>query len=165
MDASELLRRITVPTPCPMDWNLMRGDDRMRFCDSCSKHVYNLSAMTASQIGELIRDQEGNSFCGRFYKRPDGSLVTSECPQTEPPRTRRRLQLRLSSIMSLVAMMATMLGFIKMVAKDEGSSAQQLSPPQPTPNRFSTPPPGQAFVGKVKRPQSYLPIQNACDGQ
>ena len=44
----ELLNQINIPTPCPMDWDGMSGNDRMRFCDFCGKHVYNFAAMTSN---------------------------------------------------------------------------------------------------------------------
>jgi len=57
----------------------MTGDDRARFCGQCQKNVYNLSAMTRTQIETLIREKEGK-FCGRFYRRADGRLLTADCP-------------------------------------------------------------------------------------
>ena len=38
-----ILDNIRVATPCSADWNAMTGDDRVRACGSCKKHVYNLS--------------------------------------------------------------------------------------------------------------------------
>src|SRR4051812_47184360 len=38
-----LLDRITIASPCTASWDDMAGDDRVRFCASCQKDVYNLS--------------------------------------------------------------------------------------------------------------------------
>jgi hypothetical protein len=38
------LDSIQVTRPCDTDWELMSGDDRVRFCEACQKNVYNLSA-------------------------------------------------------------------------------------------------------------------------
>src|SRR4051794_5465795 len=84
MNADELLHQVTIPTPCPADWGSMRGDDRKRFCDSCGKHVYNLSAMTAGEAISLIRER-GGELCGQIYRRPDGTLVTADCQPESPP--------------------------------------------------------------------------------
>ncbi len=46
----------------------MSGDERTRFCTDCSKHVYNLSAMTTAEAEELILEKEGH-LCVRYYKR------------------------------------------------------------------------------------------------
>lgn len=70
---------IRVASPCHARWNDMAGDERARFCGQCSKHVFNLSAMTRVQIETLVREKEGK-FCGRFYRRADGTMLTADCP-------------------------------------------------------------------------------------
>jgi hypothetical protein len=78
MPATLSLDVIDVARPCPADWNAMRGDDRSRYCDHCQKHVYDLSAMTREAAEALITEKEGN-LCGRFYRRVDGTVITSDC--------------------------------------------------------------------------------------
>jgi hypothetical protein len=70
---------IRIALPCQARWNDMEGDERARFCRQCSKHVFNLSAMTRTQIETLVREKEGK-FCGRFYRRADGRMLTVDCP-------------------------------------------------------------------------------------
>ena len=69
---------LRVASPCNARWEDMAGDERARFCGSCRKNVYNLSAMTRDEIGSLIREKEGK-FCGRFYQRADGRVLTADC--------------------------------------------------------------------------------------
>jgi hypothetical protein len=57
----------------------MAGDDRTRFCGSCSKHVYNIASMTADEAKALIVETEGR-VCLRIYKRKDGTVLTADCP-------------------------------------------------------------------------------------
>jgi hypothetical protein len=57
----------------------MAGDARVRFCASCLKHVYNLSAMTAAEATQLIQEREGN-LCARLFRRADGTILTGDCP-------------------------------------------------------------------------------------
>jgi len=83
------LDKIRVASPCHARWDDMVGDERARFCGQCSKNVFNLSAMTRAQIETLIREKEGK-FCGRFYQRPDGRMITADCP-TGQRRRRDRL--------------------------------------------------------------------------
>lgn len=73
------LDKIRVASPCNARWDDMAGDERARFCGQCQKNVFNLSAMTRMQIETLIREKEGK-FCGRFYQRPDGRMITADCP-------------------------------------------------------------------------------------
>jgi hypothetical protein len=70
---------IRVASPCNARWNDMTGDERARFCGQCSKHVFNLSALTRVQIESLVREKEGK-FCGRFHRRADGTMLTADCP-------------------------------------------------------------------------------------
>jgi hypothetical protein len=72
------LDNLRVASPCNARWEDMAGDERARFCGSCRKHVYNLSAMTRPEIETLIREKEGR-FCGRYYQRPDGRMLTADC--------------------------------------------------------------------------------------
>ena len=73
------LEAIRVAAPCSADWNAMHGDDRARFCGSCQKNVYNLSALTRAEAEALILEKEGH-VCVRFYQRADGTVLTQECP-------------------------------------------------------------------------------------
>jgi hypothetical protein len=74
----------------------MRGDDRVRFCDSCSKSVYNLSKLTMAEATALIRESEGR-LCLRLYRRADGTVLTADCPVGLRHALRRRL-LRLATV-------------------------------------------------------------------
>jgi hypothetical protein len=73
------LANVQVAAPCKADWNQMMGDDRVRFCGACNLNVYNLSAMTRSDAESLIVRNEGR-LCVKFYRRPDGSVITRDCP-------------------------------------------------------------------------------------
>ncbi|MEK6260496.1 MAG: hypothetical protein AABP62_17905 [Planctomycetota bacterium] len=87
-----ILDNIRIASPCSADWSAMVGDDRSRFCGSCQKHVYNLSAMTADEATQLIRERDGN-LCGRLFRRADGTVLTSDCPVGARAVWRRTKQL------------------------------------------------------------------------
>ena len=70
---------VRVAAPCRADWEKMVGDERMRYCDSCSLHVYNLSGMTRREAEALVASTEGR-LCVRFYRRADGTILTRNCP-------------------------------------------------------------------------------------
>ena len=57
----------------------MTGDERARFCGSCHKNVYDISQMTRAQAQQLIAEKEGD-LCLRLHRRPDGTVITSDCP-------------------------------------------------------------------------------------
>ncbi|MGC3958817.1 MAG: hypothetical protein QM813_13030 [Verrucomicrobiota bacterium] len=117
---------IRIASPCHARWNDMGGDERARFCRQCSKHVFNLSAMTRAQIETLIREKEGR-FCGRFHRRADGTMLTADCPSRL-----RRLRERVAKLGGALCALVLSL---------TGCSARQSNP-----NRGE---PGQALMGDV----------------
>lgn len=70
---------IQIASPCHAAWNDMVGSDKVRFCASCQKNVFNLSGMQRSEAIELLRATEGKA-CVRFYRRADGTVLTEDCP-------------------------------------------------------------------------------------
>ncbi|HET9839829.1 MAG TPA: hypothetical protein VFR84_16500, partial [Candidatus Angelobacter sp.] len=71
---------IRIASPCPSDWEQMVGDERVRHCSECDLNVYNLSAMTAREIEQLVEAEQGRRLCLRFYRRADGTVLTANCP-------------------------------------------------------------------------------------
>jgi cytochrome c-type biogenesis protein CcmE len=83
-----VLRAPRIPTPCEVPWDSMAGDATVRFCSRCSKHVYNLSALTRAEAAQVLEREAGA--CIRYYERPDGTLLTSDCPMGRAKRRARR---------------------------------------------------------------------------
>jgi hypothetical protein len=76
MEPLTVLNDLRIASPCPAKWGSMRGDDRVRFCDSCSKHAYNVSDLTADEAVTLIQKSDGQS-CVRLFRRNDGTVLTA----------------------------------------------------------------------------------------
>ncbi|HEX7665791.1 MAG TPA: hypothetical protein VF407_14795, partial [Polyangiaceae bacterium] len=74
-----LLAKLRVATPCSADWDQMPGDENVRYCGSCKKNVYNLSALTSREAEALLREKEGD-LCATYFERADGTILTSDCP-------------------------------------------------------------------------------------
>ena len=74
-----LLANVRIAAPCPANWNEMVGGDRVRYCRSCEKNVYNLSEMSQNDAEKLLKTHEG-SLCVRYYRRTDGTIMTNNCP-------------------------------------------------------------------------------------
>jgi hypothetical protein len=79
MTAEWTLRNVQVAAPYPVRWSSMKGDARVRFCDKCQLHVYNLSAMSAEVAADFVTQREGR-VCVRFFRRRDGTMLTADCP-------------------------------------------------------------------------------------
>lgn len=77
-NATFSLEQIKIASPCPASWEEMIGDETVRFCQICSKNVYNLSSMSRAEAQTLVMNNQGK-LCGLLYLRKDGSVMTSDC--------------------------------------------------------------------------------------
>jgi len=73
-----ILDNIRVASPCTADWSQMTGDERARHCNKCDKQVFDLSEMTRAEAEALIIEKHGK-LCARYYRRADGTILTSDC--------------------------------------------------------------------------------------
>ena len=89
---------------CKERWEDMVGDDRVRACRGCNRDVFNLSAMTRDEA-EAVLAARGLTPCVRFYRRPDGTVMTTDCPTGARPE-RRRLAVVASSLAAGTALAA-----------------------------------------------------------
>lgn len=70
---------IAIAAPCPISWEEMEGDERIKYCSLCHLNVYNLSEMTRKE-GEALFARAGEQVCIRLHRRPDGTIITKDCP-------------------------------------------------------------------------------------
>ncbi|HEY0004846.1 MAG TPA: hypothetical protein VGB17_08540 [Pyrinomonadaceae bacterium] len=103
------LEHVSVAAPCTADWDAMLGDERVRFCSQCRLNVYNLSGMSKREAEALIGGTEGR-LCARFYRRPDGSILTRNCPVGLSNLKRRASRVAAAFASALVGFM-TGIGF------------------------------------------------------
>jgi hypothetical protein len=96
---------VRVAAPCPADWEKMVGDERVRYCGSCSLHVYNLSGMTKREAEVLVTSTEGR-LCVRYYRRADGTVLTRNCPVGLSAVRRRVARVAGSALSAVVAFFA-----------------------------------------------------------
>lgn len=55
------------------------GNERVRHCARCRLNVFNVKEMTEVEVRALFLKTEGR-VCGRVYRRPDGTVLTRDCP-------------------------------------------------------------------------------------
>ena len=70
---------IRIASPCSYEWNRMDGNDRVRYCPECRLNVFNFSGMSQAEIEALLGNRS-DRICARFYQRPDGTMLTQNCP-------------------------------------------------------------------------------------
>ncbi len=124
--ALSVLDTITIDTPCTVPWEGMQGDDRTRFCTKCSKHVHDISEMTTAEAVQLMNATEELP-CVRLYRRPDGRVVTSDCPKTLRERTWTWLGRRSTLAASLFSLL-----FLSGCGDNRGKSTHGVTCPRTT---------------------------------
>ena len=129
------LDNIRVASPCSADWDAMYGDDRKRFCGDCKLNVYNLSGLTRAEAESLIMNAEGR-LCVRFYRRVDGTILTSDCP-VGWAKVKRHTQLILTAGFSMLIALFTGVLFVSFFGRQKAMMGDVgvgvLAMPSPTP--------------------------------
>ena len=157
------LAHVRVASPCKADWDQMIGDEHARFCGQCNLNVYNLSGMTRDEAEGLIARTEGR-LCVRFYRRRDGSILTSDCPVGLGAIRQRLSYLRNAIAAAAITLLATVgfeslltplvrrpqvtMGVMRASRANHLIEQGDLAVPQPHPN----PTMGQAVVTPTRRP-------------
>ena len=145
---------IQVAEPCHESWEKMAGDERMRFCGGCRKHVYNLSAMSRPDAERLVCDSAG-PLCVRFARADDGVVQTLEYRAP----TKRPRGWRFWTVVSTAA--AALVAGVNVYVLARGR-------PQPAGNMMVVgmiappPPPARAVMGEVFVPPSG-PLPDSAD--
>lgn len=84
---------IAVDTHCSAAWAEMVGDEAVRRCCSCNARVHDLAAMDPSEAEAFVEEHRD----GRLFRRPDGRLLTSECPRGQRHRHATRAGVTLAT--------------------------------------------------------------------
>ncbi len=103
------LHRLDIAIPCTASWDAMQGNDRVRHCGDCNKNVFNLSAMPEDEAAALVAGNSDGRLCVRFYRRQDGTVMTSDCGAKVAPAPAERAWGKLPGMagMALAALSAT----------------------------------------------------------
>jgi hypothetical protein len=155
------LDNLKIASPCSASWNEMYGTDRKRFCGDCKLNVYNLSRMTRDAAERLLISSEGR-LCVRFYRRPDGTVLTKDCP-VGWAKVRQRLSLYATAAFSLLLSFMTGMSFAALFERagaEVGKIAVVLDSPPPEPVIMGTMTVTQIENGWEKGAVSY-PSKNA----
>lgn len=59
---------VRIPEPCHEDWNSMQPDAKGKFCNLCSKAVFDFSNKTDHEIKEILWEYKEQKVCGHFKK-------------------------------------------------------------------------------------------------
>lgn len=160
------LASIRVAAPCTMNWDDMEGDEKTRFCASCRLNVHNLSAMTAQEAETLVSRTlgSGDRLCGMLFQRPDGTVLTQDCP-VGLAAVKARVRRRVARVAAALGLLAT--GGAMAAAQGDAGSATRLRALRPfsilsewlSPAPSPTPPPmlGKMVMGEIACPVAPPP--------
>lgn len=59
---------VRIPEPCHEDWNKMEPDSKGKYCNSCSKSVFDFSTKTDAEIKDILLEYKDQKVCGHFRK-------------------------------------------------------------------------------------------------
>jgi hypothetical protein len=77
----DLMKQARIASPCSANWDEMPGDEKMRLCGQCNKHVLNAIEMTDEEVLQAFaRIAAGQRVCMQLYRRADGTFLTKDCP-------------------------------------------------------------------------------------
>jgi hypothetical protein len=125
------LDNIRIASPCSADWNEMYGNDRMRHCGDCKLNVYNLSGMSRDEAENLVMNAEGR-LCVRFYRRPDGTIITENCP-VGWAKVKARAKVYVTAAFSLVMAMLGSLFIVSLLSRKTVPAEVGVLAAKPTP--------------------------------
>jgi hypothetical protein len=127
------IENLKIASPCSQDWDAMTGDSRKRFCGECKLNVYNLSDMTRYDAENLLRLSEGR-LCVRYFQRPDGTVLTQDCP-VGWARVRRRLSLAATAAFGLFLSLLGTVGVMSAFGRKSVVMGEMIPYTTPTPDR------------------------------
>lgn len=128
--ASPRLEGMRIASPCDADWEAMTGDDKVRYCGSCRKNVYDLSAMTREAAEALIAEKEGK-LCVRFAQRADGTVITDDCPVGVRQVKKRRLRVLAASVAVTAGATGAGLALVRSAVSVQMGKLEATEPPRP----------------------------------
>jgi hypothetical protein len=108
---------------CGEAWDRMDGDDRVRFCAVCRKHVYSTRERSFQEIKPILELYEGLGAVP-FAVREDGTLVSTDGPSCAEARRARRRALASRVILRGGAAIAVAVAFVAL-----GLLASPVTPP------------------------------------
>jgi hypothetical protein len=104
-----VLDSVRIAAPCPVAWESMTGDARVRHCDQCNLKVFNISDMTRDEADAFLRDAAGiraagGRVCAGFWRRGDGTILLKDCP-VGLAKVRAALARKMSRIAAALALL------------------------------------------------------------
>jgi hypothetical protein len=150
-DTADALDLVEIPIPCEVPWDGMPGDEQVRHCGQCKQNVYNVSAFTRAEALRLLRSRA----CLRIYRRPDDTVITSDCRERLRAARKRGLLVFAGALLvvlwaQICAQFVGMMGLRRLVG-----GGPTMGAPAPVPGQIApalpiepAPPPPPILMGE-----------------
>jgi hypothetical protein len=141
-DGRDTLDLIEIAIPCQVPWDSMPGDELVRHCGTCKQNVYNVASYTRVEAMNLLRARA----CLRVYRRPDNTVVTSDCRARLRAARKRGLLIFAGTLVvvlwaQICAQFVGFMGLRRLVGSSQTPTTSALSPaPIPRPGQIALPP-------------------------
>jgi hypothetical protein len=96
----DCLDDVQIAAPCPVKWESMTGDERVRHCAQCRLNVFNIAGMPRAEAIALVTKAQGRT-CVRLFRRKDGTVLTADCP-VGVRKLRRKVAMGLTGALALL---------------------------------------------------------------
>jgi hypothetical protein len=177
-DGRDALDLIEIAIPCQVPWDSMPGDELVRHCGQCKQNVYNVSSYTRVEAMNLLRARA----CLRVYRRPDNTVVTSDCRARLRAARKRGLLIFAGTLVvvlwaQICAQFVGLMGLRRVVgARPKPTAVAPAPQPIQMPGQVAAPPdnpswgpvfgpdddappPRKRHIGKVKRTPKTEPTK------
>ena len=160
--APDTLDLVEIPIPCEVSWDGMPGDEQVRHCGQCKQNVYNVAAFTRVEAMQLLRQRA----CLRIYRRPDNTVITSDCRARLRAARKRGLLVFAGALLVVLwaqvcAQFVGMMGLRRLIG---GGATMGEPAPIAMPGQIALPPPppppvlmGEIAPAPPKRPLAGKP--------
>ena len=149
--APDMLDLVEIPIPCEVPWDGMPGDEQVRHCGQCKQNVYNVAAFTHAEAMQLLRSRA----CLRIYRRPDNTVITSDCRARLRAARKRGLLVFAGALLvvlwaQICAQFVGMVGLKRLIGGGPtmGEPAPIAMPGQIAPMMGAPPPPPPVVMGE-----------------
>src|SRR5262245_22268767 len=158
-DGRDALDLIEIAIPCQVPWDSMPGDQLVRHCGQCKQNVYNVSSYTRVEAMKLLRARA----CLRVYRRPDNTVVTSDCRARLRAARKRGLLIFAGALVvvlwaQICAQFVGLMGLRRVTGERNRPAAAAPAPlPIPVPGQVALPPPERTAKPPKIVPDMGLP--------
>ncbi|MBD0371175.1 MAG: ankyrin repeat domain-containing protein [Pyrinomonadaceae bacterium] len=123
------LDSIHVESPSEADWDSMRGNEQVRFCEHCRRSVYNLSEMTRHEALRLVRNSDGR-LCMRYVRPLEDTDKSFALPAELYRITRRASRLAAGAFTAVLSLAAAAAAQTTSSGGDSTVAATEIAVPE-----------------------------------